>query len=247
MFTSSTVPWSPLSKKLWWHFSNCAQDFQANGAIYGEGRQSSKTAQQIPREFCDFSKSCLSSCDTSPSLHTSPSILILDFILILILFENEGWQNISKVKWRGESSRLFKRVPPTCLKLFCSKMLLPGFAVLSQAGLTSLQSYLFLFHSVVSSSYMVSLPLIRWWWCLSRNSHACKGCCNQELPACTFPGCPLLRAKTWQCFIFNWWPWFAHLTLNLWASGDSCWLHSPSWGTLWACSDKLFPSLGVGE
>lgn len=195
-----------------------------------------------------------------PSLHASLSILIMDFILIFIFFDNGSWQNISKVKWRRKGSRLFKRDPPSLLETilfqngFCYRVghlcFFLGLLCSARQVWHPSSHTCFFFHSVVSSSYMVSLPLITWRWCPSCPGTAvpAKAAVIRQLPAPKLPGCPLLRAKTWQCFIFNWWPWFAHLPLNLWALGDSCWLHhSPSWGTLEACSEKLFPSLGVGE
>lgn len=147
-----------LSQKLPWHFSSWAQEFQTNVAIYSEGRWYPKTEQQMSREFCD------SASLAYHHLHTSPSILILDFILILSV--SEVWQNISKVKWRGKATE--KRDPPSLLETilfqngFCYRVghfcFFLGLLFSARQVWHPSSHTCFFIHSVVSSSYVVSLP-----------------------------------------------------------------------------------------
>lgn len=84
-------------------------------------------------------------------------------------------------------------------------MLLPGFAVLSQAGLTSLQSYLFLFsqcciqflHGFTSPHHVAVVPV------LSRNSRACKGCCDPAITSSKTPWLSPLEGKDMAVFHFQ--------------------------------------------
>jgi len=133
---------------------------------------------------------------------------------ILVLFGNEGQQNISKAKRRGKGRRLFRRDPPSTLEnilfqsWFCYRVrnicFFLGLLFSARQVCDSSSHTCSFFHSIVSSSYVVSLPLIMQRRCLSWNSPSHEGCCNRQLPVCKLPGSPLLRPKTWQRFIFSW-------------------------------------------
>lgn len=185
-FTSSTVLWFPCLR-------NCDGIFPLCSRLPGkwchlQRRQAvSKDDPANAQGILWLSKSCPSSCGTFPSFHTSPSILILDFIFIL--FDNESWQNISKVKWRGKGSRLFKRDPPSLLETilfqngFCYRvgnfclflgLLFSGRQVLSKVFLCS-QCYIQFLRGFTSPHHAAMVPI------LSRNSSSWEGCCNRAI------------------------------------------------------------------
>lgn len=188
VFTSNTVPRFPCLRNSDGIFPLCSR--LPGEWCHPQWRQ--KVSEDSPanaRGILWPSKSCPFSCSTSPFSVSAQSIPFLG--VILIIFGAEGRQNISKAKWRGKGSRLFKRDLPSTLETilfqngFCCRVgnfcCFLGLVFSARQDWDSSSHTCFFFHSVVPSSYAVSLPLVTQQECLSWNSPSRKGCCNRAI------------------------------------------------------------------